>query len=101
MVEPPKTVVTAVDTAIPAWYVGNYELAPTFSIAITWEGDKLYGQATGQGGFERFAESTGKFYLKVVDAQVTFVANDKGSVNQLILHQNGRDMPGKRLSLTL
>jgi hypothetical protein len=97
VVEAPKTVVTAVDTATLASYVGNYELAPTFSIVITREGDKLYGQATGQSRFELFAESKAKFYVKVVDAQVTFVADDKGSVDQLILHQNGRDMPGKRL----
>lgn len=78
-------------------YVGNYQLAPAFSIAITREGDKLFGQATGQSRFELFAESKTKFYLKVVDAQVSFVANEKGEIDQLILHQNGQNMPGKRI----
>ncbi|WP_460940699.1 serine hydrolase [Spirosoma humi] len=96
-VEAPKQVTVAVDEATLASYVGTYQLAPTFSIEITRKGDKLFGQATGQPVFELFAESKTKFFLKVVDAQVTFVSNDKGEVERLVLHQNGRDMPGKRL----
>ena len=96
-VQAPKEVVVAVDSATLASYVGNYQLAPTFSIAITRQGEKLFGQATGQPRFELFAESKTKFYLKVVDAQVTFVSNANGAVEQLILHQNGQNMPGKRV----
>ncbi|GAB2560208.1 serine hydrolase [Spirosoma areae] len=95
--EAPKAVVMAVDTAMLASYVGNYQLAPAFAILITREGDKLYGQATGQSRFELFAESKTKFYLKVVDAQITFAPNDKGEVEQLVLHQNGQDVLGKRV----
>lgn len=86
-----------VDTTTLQAYVGSYQLAPAFSIVITRQGDKLFGQATGQPKFELFPESKTKFYLKVVDAQVTFVSNLQGQVEQLVLHQNGRDMPGKRL----
>ncbi|MVM41416.1 serine hydrolase [Spirosoma sp. HMF3257] len=96
-VEAPKETTVAVDAATLESYVGNYELAPSFSIVITRDGDKLFGQATGQPKFELFAESKTKFYLKVVDAQVTFETNDKGEVTQLILHQNGQNMPGKRV----
>ncbi len=32
-------------------YVGTYEIAPTFSIAITLEGDQLMAQATNQPKF--------------------------------------------------
>ena len=96
-VEAPKETVTAVETATLESYVGKYELAPTFAIIITRDGDKLYGQATGQSRFELFPESKTKFFLKVVDAKVSFVTNDKGEVEQLILHQNGQDMTGKRV----
>jgi CubicO group peptidase (beta-lactamase class C family) len=96
-----ETVETPADAVVDAVtlqsYVGTYQLAPTFSIAITRQDNKLFGQATGQPPFELFPTSNTKFYLKVVDAQVTFVKNDKGEVEQLILHQNGRDMPGKRV----
>ena len=97
VVEKPKDVVVAVDTAVLESYVGNYELAPSFAITVSRDGAHLFGQATGQSKFELFAESKTKFYLKVVDAQVSFVPNEKGVVDQLILHQNGRDMPGKRV----
>ena len=96
-VEMPKQTEMTVDSAMLASYVGNYQLAPTFSIAITQQGNKLFGQATNQPAFELFAEARDKFFLKVVDAQVSFQRSDKGEVEQLILHQNGRDMPGKRV----
>lgn len=97
-VESPKeAAVATVDEATLSSYVGTYQLAPSFSIVITKQGNKLFGQATGQSAFELFPESKTKFFLKVVDAQVTFVSNDKGDVEQLILHQNGQDIPGKRI----
>jgi hypothetical protein len=37
-----------------------------------------------------------KFFLKVVDAEVEFIQNDKGEVTQIILHQGGQDMKGTR-----
>jgi CubicO group peptidase (beta-lactamase class C family) len=78
-------------------YVGKYELAPTFSITVTRTDAQLFAQATGQDRFELFPESETKFYLKVVPAQVTFMKDEKGQVTQLVLHQNGRDVPGKRI----
>lgn len=84
----------AVSPKILAQYVGTYELAPTFSITITLEGDSLMAQATNQRKNPIFAESETLFFLKVVDAQVEFVKNDKGEVTAMILHQNGRDQKG-------
>jgi CubicO group peptidase (beta-lactamase class C family) len=78
-------------------YVGEYQLAPTFSIAVTREGGTLFAQATGQPKFEIYAESSSEFFLKVIDAQITFVKDDKGQVTQLILHQNGQHMPAKKI----
>jgi CubicO group peptidase (beta-lactamase class C family) len=77
-------------------YVGTYELAPTFSIVITLENGQLMTQATNQGKLPLFAESETMFFLKVVDAQVEFVKNEKGEVTHLVLHQNGRDTKGVR-----
>lgn len=85
-----------VSPAILAQYPGTYELSPTFSIVITQEGDHLAAQATNQEKFPLFAESETKFFLKVVDAQIEFVKNDKGEVTNLILHQGGRDMKAVR-----
>ena len=48
--------------------------------------------------FPLFAESETEFFLKVVDAQVTFTKNDAGEVDGLVLHQNGRDAPGRKVN---
>ncbi|MGH9849424.1 MAG: serine hydrolase, partial [Blastocatellia bacterium] len=59
-------------------------------------GDSLMTQATGQPKFELFPESETRFFLKVVEAQVTFVKDDKGAVTHLILHQGG-DQKAKKI----
>lgn len=79
-------------------YVGIYELAPTFRIAITLEDGGLKLQATNQPKFPLFAQSTTSFFMKVVDAEVNFEKNDQGAVSGLVLHQGGRDMKGRRLT---
>ena len=94
---PPSTKVhteIAVDPAVLDTYVGVYQLAPTFAITITREGASLYGQATGQPRFQLFAEAPTEFFLKDVDAQITFEKDPAGKVTRLILHQGGMDLPG-------
>jgi CubicO group peptidase (beta-lactamase class C family) len=77
--------------------VGVYELAPNFQLTITREGTSLFAQATNQSRFPILAESETEFFLKVVDAQVTFVKDSTGKVNELVLHQGGANIPGKRV----
>jgi hypothetical protein len=77
-------------------YACEYELAPTFSITVTREGDRLFAQATGQPRFEVFPASETRFFLKVVDAEIEFVRDADGKATGLVLHQGGRDAPGKR-----
>ena len=86
----------AVDEKVLERYVGTYELAPTFAITIAREGNHLFEQATGQPRFEIFAESERDFFLKVVDAQITFEVDAEGRVTGMVLHQNGQNVPGKR-----
>lgn len=94
---PKEREVAKVDPAIYDAYVGEYELAPGFVLTVTRDGGKLFTQATGQQQIEIFPESETKFFLKVVDAQLTFVKDADGKVNQVILHQGGRNMPAKRI----
>ena len=77
-------------------YVGTYQLHPDFDIVMTLEGDQLMTQITGQPKFPLFAESENKFFLRVVDAQVEFIKNEKGTVTHLVLHQGVRDMKAER-----
>jgi D-alanyl-D-alanine-carboxypeptidase/D-alanyl-D-alanine-endopeptidase len=79
-------------------YVGTYQLAPNALLTMSRDGDRFYSQLTGQRKLEVLAESDRKFFLKAVDAQLTFEADPKGAVTQVTLHQNGRDLVAKRLS---
>lgn len=99
--EPPKPPaankpVAKVDSKIYDSYVGEYELVANFILKITRQGDSLMLQATGQQEFEIFPESETKFFLKVIDAQVTFVKDASGKVTHLILHQGG-DREAKKI----
>jgi cyanophycinase len=95
---PPETV--RKEVTLPketlAQYTGMYEMAPHVYMTIALEGEQLTTQLTGQGKLPLFAEADGKFFLKVVDAQLEFVKDGNGKMASLILHQNG-DKPGKRL----
>ena len=93
---PGSRVVAKVDPEIYDEYVGKYQLSPTFALTVTREGDRLITRATGQGEVEIFPESETAFFLKVTDAQITFVKED-GKVTHAILHQNGRDRKAKRV----
>jgi CubicO group peptidase (beta-lactamase class C family) len=86
-----------VDPKIYASYTGEYELTPNFIITITNVEGKLMGQATGQGKLELFPTSETEFQIKGLEAQITFVKNEQGQVTELILNQNGRKMPGKKI----
>ncbi|MEO1624988.1 MAG: hypothetical protein AAFV25_07505 [Bacteroidota bacterium] len=55
-----------------------------------------YAQATGQGAAPIFAESETKFFLKVVDAQLEFIADAEGAFSKLILYQGGQELTGNR-----
>ena len=78
-------------------YVGEYPLSPQFSIAVTLEDGALFAQATGQAKLPVYAESESKFFLKAVDAQISFQRDESGAVTSLILHQNGRNQLGKKV----
>jgi D-alanyl-D-alanine-carboxypeptidase/D-alanyl-D-alanine-endopeptidase len=77
-------------------YVGDYELQPGFIITITRDGLRLFEQATGQGKLEIFSKTATVFYLKVVEAQITFNLSN-GTVESLTLTQNGQKINGKKV----
>jgi CubicO group peptidase (beta-lactamase class C family) len=94
---PPKQR-TAIELSadVLARYVGTYQLAPSFAIEVTLKDGALYGRATDQQALRLWPESETDFFLKEVDAQVTFVRDSQGTVTGLVLHQNGQDSKGKK-----
>jgi CubicO group peptidase (beta-lactamase class C family) len=94
--ENPTAAAATVDAKLYEAYIGEYEVTPTFKVILFKDGEKLMTQATGQPAFELYPESADNFFLKVVEAKVTFTRDEKGQVTGLIIHQGGRDVPAKK-----
>ena len=95
--ESPAAVAVKVDPKIYDQYAGEYQLAPNFVLTVMKEADKLMGQATGQPKIELVPESDTQFFVREVNAQVSFVKDEKGVVTALILNQNGQKIEGKKI----
>jgi CubicO group peptidase (beta-lactamase class C family) len=94
---PAERTTVAVKPDVLAAYVGKYQIGPTFILTVTLEDGNLMTQATGQGKLRVYPESDTKFFLKVVDAQLTFARDESGKVTHLTLHQNGRDQKAAKI----
>ncbi|GJM30286.1 MAG: hypothetical protein DHS20C17_29210 [Cyclobacteriaceae bacterium] len=81
--------VAKVDSSILETYVGEYDLNG-MAVNITLEDVQLYLQVTGQPKFEIYPRSATEFFMKAVNADITFVENENNQVDQFILNQGGR-----------
>ncbi|MEZ4869267.1 MAG: serine hydrolase [Caldilineaceae bacterium] len=86
-----------IDPALYEQYIGEYQIAPSFSLTIAVNEGKLLVKPTGQDVAQLFPETETLFFLAVVDAQIEFVKDAAGKVTGLILHQGGQDMSGKKI----
>jgi CubicO group peptidase (beta-lactamase class C family) len=89
--------VASVDPAVYDQLVGTYELGPGFNIDVRRKENGIFIQATGQGEVEAFPRTETEYFLKVVDAQISFIKDSSGKVTSLVLHQGGRDLPAPRV----
>jgi len=79
-------------------FVGAYQLAPGLELEITMRDGVLFGRSSVGGAAARlWPESGTAFFLKEVDAQLTFVRDATGAVTGLVLHQYGRDRPARKI----
>ena len=76
---------------------GEYELRPGFVIKIWREGNGMLAQATNQGKLPIYALAEDRYYIKAVDGQLEFKRGADGKATGLVLHQNGRQMEGKKI----
>jgi CubicO group peptidase (beta-lactamase class C family) len=77
--------------------VGTYEVKPDVKITVTREGGQLFAQPTNQPKAPVYASSETNFFFRVVEAELVFQKESSGTITGLVLKQNGRDMPAKRL----
>jgi D-alanyl-D-alanine-carboxypeptidase/D-alanyl-D-alanine-endopeptidase len=93
---PKERVEVPVDPKLLSEYVGRYELAPGVVLEVRLKDGHLSCQLTGQQAFDAYGESATTFFLKVVDAQLTFGRNAAGKVDSVTLHQGGVDQRAAR-----
>ena len=95
----PKTrTAIALPPAVFDKLIGRYVMAPGVEMNIRRDGDRMLGQLTGQPAVEIFAESPTTFFLKVVDAQLTFTVDAEGRGTTVTLRQYGQNTTGQRLA---
>ena len=73
-------------------YVGQYAIPTNPDVVLSFfrEGDKFYVQATNGGRIEIFSASESKFFVKLFDAQATFIRDAQGKVTGVAWQQEGR-----------
>jgi CubicO group peptidase (beta-lactamase class C family) len=76
-------------------YVGSYDYGGAV-LTVTREGDRLFAQLTGQPKFEIFPRAKDVFFWKVVEAEVTFVKDEKGKVVRARHRQGGQTITAPR-----
>ncbi len=100
---PEPRVPMRVSPAVLDRYVGIYVLRPSFTLTVAREGETLSVQPTGQALLIFSPESESKsgsetlFVARVLEAKLTFITTDAGTVTGLRFQQNGRAMRGDRL----
>jgi hypothetical protein len=78
-------------------YVGEYQVNPRLILTITREGDKLFGQLTGQGKLAVEPVSDTQFTIPEVKANISFEKDPAGKVVGLVLSQGTRTVNAKKI----
>ena len=71
-------------------YVGEYQINPRIILTISKEGDKLFGQLTGQPKLAVEPVSDAQFTIPEVKANISFEKDAAGKVTGLLLSQGTR-----------
>jgi CubicO group peptidase (beta-lactamase class C family) len=77
-------------------YTGKYEIGPMKFDIISGK-TALVVAAEKQPTLRFEPESESKFFTKAIDAQFSFADVENGKAQKITLHQNGREMVGKRV----
>lgn len=92
----PRTAIEVPASAL-APYVGTYQLDAAQELDVSMRDGMLFIKSTGGATVRLWAESERDFFLKEIDAQVTFVRDGSGVVTGLVVHQFGRDRTARKI----
>jgi hypothetical protein len=86
-----------VSPTVLANYVGAYRFGPNSVMTVKLEGSQLSAQLTAQRFIPIYPKSKVDFFMKVVDAHLTFVVNAQGQSTAMEFYQNGRHITAPRI----
>jgi hypothetical protein len=89
--------VARINPSIYDSYVGDY-LVGSRTCTVVREGDKLLLIAPGWMKAEAFPESESKFFLRAMDARMTFQRDEKGEVSGFVFEMGNRTMQAKKVA---
>lgn len=95
--ENPAQQVVNVDPAVLANYVGTYRFGPYSVMTVKLDGSQLSTQLTGQKFIPIYPSSNLAFFVKVVNAHMSFVVNAQGQSTAMEFYQNGRHIIAPRI----
>jgi len=78
-------------------YVGYYQLNARAVFTVTRLEDQLFARLTGGRKLPLRPTSDGEYLFGASASRVSFVTDDRGAVNTLVLRQNGHNMPSTRV----
>ncbi len=87
----------AINSKLLEQFAGDYQLAPNMIMHISSEGGHLFAQRTGHERFEIFPDSDRELFYTGEDTLITFDTDGQRHPTQMIFHQNGEDIIGKRV----
>ena len=68
-------------------------------LVISLENGYLMIQETNQPKTQLFPESETKFCGRIPDVQIEFISAANGKISKFVLHQDGEDSIGKKITL--
>jgi len=89
-----------VDPAFLHEYEGKYLLENERIVTLTRDGERLMFQGSGPTKIELLAQSDTEFILGGTDIKLGFQLNNVGMVTSITLYQPGREVGGKRITVT-
>jgi hypothetical protein len=93
----PDETPVSIDPAVLDKYVGKYNAGSTI-VVISKEGNKLFGQGMDLPPYELLPASDTEFFLRELNARITFVVSDDGTVNSINIIYNGEPTSAVRIS---
>lgn len=95
-----EPVEVAIDPSMFDRYVGEYrfDIAPDVVMTIYRDGDRYLSRVTGQSAVEIYPSSDSTFFLRVVEAGLTFDRDASGEAVQVTIHQGGNDVIARRIT---